>query len=145
MLFLPLLDRSWRVPALPGSRLHYLAWGALLLASIALLVLQPSAAPFAVATLLMAALPEEWFFRAYFMQRIGAGWRANLVTSLLFSLMHGLSRDGMTALSVFAPSLFYGWLFQRSRDLPLVILVHALSNLVFMLYLARHVAEFWGK
>ena len=140
MLFLPLLDRGWRIPSLPRSRSHYLAWGGLLFAGAVLLAWQPSAAPFALATLLTAAIPEEWFFRAYFMTRIGQGWRANLVTSALFSLLHGLTHDWATALLVFLPSLFYGWLYQRTRDLPLVVLAHALSNLVFVMFLAEFAA-----
>jgi len=145
MLFLPLADRHWQLPALPRTWPHYLSWTVLSLLITLLVVWQPHTANFVLGNLLLAALPEEWFFRAYFMQRIGTGWHANLAASLLFSLIHGLSRDWTTALLVFAPSLFYGWLFQRSRDLPLVTLAHALSNLVFMLFLARYVAEFWGK
>lgn len=140
MLFLPLLDRSWRVPALPRSRSHYLAWGGLLLAGALLLVWWPVHTPFALATLLTAAIPEEWFFRSYFMTRIGPGWRANLATSALFSLLHSLTHDWTTALLVFLPSLFYGWLYQRTRDLPLLVLVHALSNLVYVMFLVDFLA-----
>lgn len=96
---------------------------------------------FALATLLMAAVPEEWFFRAYFMVRVGRGWSANLTSSLLFSLLHWLTHDWLVALLVFVPSLFYGWLYQRTRDLLLLILVHALSNLIFVLFLAGFFAE----
>lgn len=140
MLFLPLFDRGWRVPALPRSRSHYLTWGGLLLAGTLLLAWRPSSAPFALATLLTAAIPEEWFFRAYFMTRIGQGWRANLAASALFSLLHGLTQGWTTALLVFLPSLFYGWLYQRTRDLPLLVLVHALSNLVYVMFLAGFMA-----
>lgn len=89
---------------------------------------------------MMAALPEEWFFRAYFMSRVGNGLRANMIASMLFSGLHGLTRGWGAALLVFMPSLFYGWLYQRTRDLPLLVLVHALSNLVYTLFLARIVA-----
>jgi membrane protease YdiL (CAAX protease family) len=99
----------------------------------------------ALTTLLLTALPEEWFFRGYFMGRIGTGLRANLIASTLFSLMHALTRDWMTALLVFVPSLFYGWLYQRNRDLPLLVLLHSLSNVVFALYLAQYVAAFLYK
>ena len=140
MLFLPLLDRGWQIPLLPRTRSHYLAWSGLLFAGAVLLAWQSSSAPFALATLLTAAIPEEWFFRAYFMTRIGQGWRANLVPSALFSLLHGLTHDWTTALLVFLPSLFYGWLYQRTRDLPLVVLAHALSNLIYVMFLAGFVA-----
>ncbi len=174
MLFLPLLDRGWRVPVLPRSRSHYLAWGGLLIFGLALLAWRPFATPFALATLMTAAIPEEWFFRAYFMTRLETfclghvarmersgmretaptpgfhfipyglhmliPWLPNVTTSLLFSLLHGLTRDWTTALLVFLPSLFYGWLYQRTHDLTLVILAHALSNLVYVLFLAGFVA-----
>ncbi len=103
----------------------------------ALLARQPSYLAYTAITLLLTALPEEWFFRAYFMGRMGDGLTANLVASALFSLLHSLSRDWITGLLVFIPSLFYGWLYQRTKDLPLLILVHALSNLVFALFLAQ--------
>jgi membrane protease YdiL (CAAX protease family) len=140
MLFLPLLDRGWRLPALPRSRSRYMVWAGLVIAGVALLAWRPSETPFALVMLLMAAIPEEWFFRAYFMTRLGRGIRANVVTSLLFSLVHGLARDWTTALLVFMPSLFYGWLYQHTRDLPLLVLVHALSNIIYALFLAGYVA-----
>lgn len=140
LLFLPLLDRGWKIPTLPRSRTHHLIWAGLLISSIAILAWRPSAAPFALSALLMAALPEEWFFRAYFMTRLGKGVRANAIASVLFSLMHGLTRSWTTAVLVFMPSLFYGWLYQRTRDLPLLVLVHALSNLAYALFLADFVA-----
>ena len=142
MLFLPLFDHGWRIPPLPRSPSHRLVWAGLLISGIAILAWRPSVAPFALSTLLMAALPEEWFFRAYFMQRLGSNVRANVLASLLFSLLHGLTRGWMTAGLVFVPSLFYGWLYQRTRDIPLVTLVHALSNLVYAVFLAELLASF---
>lgn len=179
MLFLPLLDRGWRVPALPRPRLHHLVWAGLFISSIALLIWRPSETPFAVTTLLMAAIPEEWFFRAYFMTRLQTAclehvarmersgtrgtitppgfhfitsglhaltlWFPNVAASLLFSLMHGLTRGWAAAALVFVPSLFYGWLYRRTRDLPLLVLVHALSNLVFVMFFANFLADFIGN
>ena len=144
MLFLPLLDRAWKLPAFPARRGNLIASSGLALAIAGLLIWQPQSWPYALSTLFLAALPEEWFFRAYFMTRLGHGWSSNLIASLLFSLLHGLTRDWTTALLVFAPSLFYGWLYQHVRDLPLLVLIHALSNLVFMLFLAGFLATFPG-
>ncbi|MHB8533827.1 MAG: CPBP family intramembrane glutamic endopeptidase [Sulfuricaulis sp.] len=141
MLFLPLVDDRWVLPRTSWNTRHLIAWICLALTGAGLLLWQPQYLGFALSTLLLAALPEEWFFRAYFMARLGGGWRANLIASLLFSLLHGLNRDWTTALMVFPASLLYGWLYQRTRDLPLLVLVHALSNLVFILYLGRYVAE----
>lgn len=143
LLFFPLLDRHWRLPDLPRAPRNYALWLGLLLTAGALLVWQPQHLGYALATLLTAALPEEWFFRAYFMARTqethwARGWRANLVTSLLFVGLHGLTRSWPVGLSVLVPSLVYGWLYQRTRDLPLVVLLHALSNLVFVMFLSRY-------
>lgn len=143
MLFFPLLDRRWRPPALPHKTSQIIAWAGLALTIGALVLAQPQHLATAVSALFIAALPEELFFRAYFMARLETQQRfnpvsANLTASLLFSLVHGLSRDWMTALLVFIPSLFYGWLYQRTRDLPLIVLLHALSNLVFVMFLSRY-------
>lgn len=139
MLFLPLLDRSWHRPALPLGRAHVAAWIVLGLVAVGLLIWQPGRLYFFCATLALAALPEEWFFRAWFMSRLGCGFNANLAASLLFSLVHVLAQGPMRGVLVFVPSLAYGWLFQKSRgDLPLVILVHALSNLVYVMVLVPY-------
>lgn len=133
MLFYPLIDRQWRPPAMPNALWHKLSWLAVLALVAALLAWRPAALHLFITTLLLAALPEEWYFRAYFMARLGMGWRANLLASLLFAALHGLSHDWLTAALVFLPSLAYGWLYQRTRDLPLVVLTHAVSNLIYML------------
>ena len=135
MLFFPLADPFWKPPALLRSRRHVLGWIAIALPATALLAWRPTYAGYTAAMVLTAALPEEWFFRAYFMTRMGSSWRANLLTSLLFACMHGLTWGWMAAVLVFLPSLFYGWLYQRSRDVVLLVLVHGLSNLVFMMFL----------
>lgn len=136
MLFLPLADRHWALPNPPRDTRHVIVWACLTLTGVGLLLWQTKYLSFALSTLLLAAVPEEWFFRAYFMARLGIGWRANLIASLLFSLLHGFTRDWPTALLVYPASLFYGWLYQRTRDLPLLILAHTLSNLVYVLFLA---------
>ena len=145
MLFLPFLDRTWHPPSLPRNRAHFMGWLTLALATLLVVALQPERAGLALSILLFTALPEEWFFRAYFMARLGVGWRANLIASLLFSALHGLTRGWETALLVFMPSLFYGWLYQRTQDLPLLVLVHTLSNLVYAMFLARFLTALLGN
>ena len=136
MLFLPFLDRRWNIPAIDSRAINIAIWAILVITTGSLLAWQPRYVSFATSTLLFAALPEEWFFRAYFMTRLGTGWQANLITSLVFALLHGLVWGPTTAILVFIPSLLFGWLYQRSRDLILLVLVHALSNLIFILFLA---------
>ena len=145
MLFLPLLDRAWKLPDLPRDKQRWAVSTGLILTGVALLAWKPEHLSFGLATLFLAALPEEWFFRAYFMTRVGQGWRANLAASLLFSLLHGLTQGWPAAIRVFAPSLFFGWLYQRTGDLVLLILVHALSNLLFVMFLAGYLEEIYGK
>ncbi|NOX09505.1 MAG: CPBP family intramembrane metalloprotease [Gammaproteobacteria bacterium] len=136
MLFLPLFDRQWQVPGVSGSWHDHLSSLAILLAVAVLLFLEPDRAPFFLWTLLFAALPEEWFFRAYLMRRIKLKpWQVNLLVSLLFSLLHALTRGWSIGLQVFAPSLFYGWVYQQRQDVMLLVLLHAISNLVFVMYL----------
>lgn len=143
MLFFPLLDRHWRSPGLPSKPMNYATWLGLLLIAAALLLWRPQHLEFALSILLTAALPEEWFFRAYFMTRLqetrwARGWRANIVASILFSGLHMLTRGWLVGLSVLLPSLLYGWLYQRTRDVPLIVLLHALSNLIFVMFLSRY-------
>ena len=139
MLFYPLLDRQWRPPGLPKQFRNSAAWAFLMLTAAALLAWKPEYFKPGLSTLVTAALPEEWFFRAYFMTSVGFGLQANLTASLLFSVLHGLTRGWPIAALVFVPSLFYGWLYQRTRDLPLLVLMHALSNIVFMMFIAAYV------
>ena len=140
MLFLPLWDRRWQPPSLLRKTSHRIARVGLALVIGALVLAEPQHWLTVAAALLVAALPEEWFFRAYFQTALTTRHNfprlhANLITCLLFSLVHGLSRDWTTALLVFVPSFVYGYLYQRTRDLPLVVLAHALSNVVFALFL----------
>lgn len=143
MLFLPLLDRQWRLPVLPPHHIfNYSAWIISLAVITGLLIWRPLYANYAVTSFLLAAIPEEWFFRAYFMDRSGKAWGANLATSIIFSMAHALTHAWFMGLAVFLPSLFYGWLYQRTRDLPLLILLHTLSNLIFIIFLADTMATF---
>lgn len=143
LLLCPLLDRHWQLPLILHSSQNYTRWLAFLLTAIALLLWQPQFLEYALSTLLTAAIPEEWFFRAYFMSRIektrwGHSWKANIITSILFCGLHTLTRGWPVGLSVLGPSLFYGWLYQQTRDFPLLVLVHALSNLIFVMFLNQY-------
>ncbi len=130
LLLLPLADRRWKPPPLPRRMGQFVVWGALAAAITVVALLVPDQRAYAVETLVFAALPEEWFFRGYLLERLGRNWRANLIASAIFALLHGLSRNWTNAALVFAPSLFFGWLYLRRRDLPLVVLAHALGNLL---------------
>ncbi|MCW9014351.1 MAG: CPBP family glutamic-type intramembrane protease [Gammaproteobacteria bacterium] len=138
MLLLPFIDRTWSLPEFHINKIKLIFWSISIVSGILLVTFKPDYATAALATLVLTALPEEWFFRSYFMMRIErAGlqpYQANIITSLFFALLH-LPAQGWFGLSVFIPSLIYGWIFQRTKDIVLVILLHALSNIVFFIYI----------
>jgi len=160
MLFLPFADRLFSFPAFSIKRLNVVLWSILLVAGLMLIVFNPNYSAIAVSILLFTALPEEWFFRSYYMMRleqhyrlsistsnkrlmknnIGRGYMpcltANFITSVFFALLH-VPIQGWFGLAVFFPSLLYGWVYQKTRDLILVILLHSFSNLVFIIYIAK--------
>jgi hypothetical protein len=77
------------------------------------------------------AVAEEWLFRGFLQtllsRYIGIG-RAITIQAILFGLLHYgyKSKWHMTACA--ASGLWYGWLFEQTGNLPLVILMHFLKN-----------------
>ncbi len=138
LLFFPFLDSKWRLPHLAISKpldMMYLATGVL---SVSLLLfLNSSLTNYFFLGLIFTALPEEWFFRGYLLTRIGNGWRANLVSSIGFSVLHMFSQGFLMGLLIMGPSLFYGWVYQKTNNIYYPVLLHALSNLVFMAYIKK--------
>ena len=121
------------------------------LAGLILVWLHPQHAATALSIVLFTALPEEWFFRRYFMQSVEAlilkyfssspchnALIANITTSLIFSLNH-IPTQGLTGLLIIFPSLLLGWLYQKYQSLTLVILLHALMNSIFFIYIKNHI------
>lgn len=165
MLFLPFVDRQWQIPFCRVRRAHQSPYGAhgapyiwlsLVACVMALLVINPQHASTALMIFLFTALPEEWFFRAYVQTRIEqlitdkaivlspvkGMWLANIVTSTFFALIH-LPVQGILGLLVLMPSLLFGWLYQAYRDIALVILLHTLSNLIFIIYIRDKFSTFF--
>ena len=154
MLFLPLLDKNWARPDLKLKSFNFVCWGIIAITGGTLLLFNQNYTVAAINTLAFAALPEEWFFRAYLMTqlnkvntgvffltfKINNSQRSflltNTIASSLFALLH-THTQGWFGLMVFFPSLFYGWVYQRSKDLVLVILLHGLSNIVFFIYFSE--------
>ena len=83
----------------------------------------------ALSILLVAAVPEEWFFRYYFQGKLGNDVNAVIISSGLFSCSHALSLTWDAGLMVLPASLFFGYLYLKTGDLVLVVLLHALSDL----------------
>lgn len=93
---------------------------------------------------LVVALPEEFFYRGYLQTRLEHAWgkgksrllgaqvgKAFWVTQALFAVGH-LGRLDPWRLSVFFPSILFGWLRARTGSIVPGIIVHALCNLVLM-------------
>jgi len=129
LLFVPLLVAPSIV-----SRLHWRApWGEMMVALAmlaALLFWQPGLTGYALLTLLLAALPEEWFFRAGMQDQLGNDWLAVVLSSAAFAISHGILVSWLHGGLVFLPSLCFGALYRWHRSLPLVVLIHALSNVI---------------
>lgn len=94
--------------------------------------------------LLVVALPEEFFYRAYLQTTLTRAWGegrgrlfgakvglAFFATQALFALGH-LAEFHPWRLAVFFPSLLFGWLRVRTGSITAPILIHALSNLLLM-------------
>ena len=58
---------------------------------------------------------------------------ANLITSALFVALHFLHHPPLWALSVFAPSLLFGWFRERHRGVGAPMGLHILFNLEFFM------------
>jgi len=93
----------------------------------------------------LAPLLEELVFRGliqgYFRQHTQAKKTfvgisaANLLTSLLFVLMHWLTRDGYTAALVFLPSVYLGVVRDRIGSLLTCMFIHVFWNFTWYLTL----------
>lgn len=134
-LFVPLLDPLWRFPGL--NKLHKFDRYSLAICTVLILIVlanDPARIKYFLLMLLFTALPEEWFFRAYLLKRLGRGVYANIIVSVAFSILHAISQNYIMALMVFFPSMLYGWIYQRTGNLITVIILHASSNLIFIVY-----------
>jgi len=141
MLILPFVDSSFTLPQLNINAKKLIRWLICILLMYILVTIEKDYKLVALSTLLLIALPEEWFFRGYFMRRIEKSGlhpcHANIITSVFFALLH-LPTQGLWGLSVFIPSMIYGWIFQKYNDIVIVILLHGLSNLIFIIYIKHY-------
>lgn len=143
MLLLPMLDGGWKAPTTDIDSRHASLWIAMIVIAMAVISLKPDLLTFLFATLIFAALPEEWFFRAYLMERIGNGMKANVIASICFSALHAITLNWVSSLLVFIPSLLFGWIYQKQRNIVTVVLIHSVSNLIYTAYLYRYFERFY--
>jgi CAAX protease family protein len=97
--------------------------------------------------LLGIAMPEEMFYRGYAQSALDHAfkWRFQLfgatlgagvlVSSAVFALGHFATSENPARLSVFFPSLVFGWLRGRTGGIGAAVLFHALCN-IFSAYLS---------
>ena len=88
----------------------------------------------------VAAIPEEFFFRCYIQEHIladrnkkflGPVTQKNMITSLLFGLIHALASLNITRAVTFFPSLLFGLFTEKSRGrIFYSIAFHAVSNIL---------------
>ncbi len=98
---------------------------------------------FAMAQVLVVAIPEEAFFRGYLQSALArrwperisvlgtpVPWRALLLQAAAFGLMHFLTEPNPQRLAVAFPALLFGWMKERRGGIGSSVLFHALSNVV---------------
>lgn len=104
--------------------------------------LAPDFPMLAAAQLIVVALPEELFFRAFLQGRledaypprwrllgakVGGAW---IVTAVLFGLGHYFVTFEPQMLTRFFPGLVFGWMYARTRSIMAGTLFHAACNLL---------------
>ncbi len=102
----------------------------------------------AVTNLLVAAIPEEIFFRGYMQGQLRRvyGFRsvirpvslANLITSVLFALGHFFINPRPDRLAVFFPSLLFGILRERRGNIYPSVFLHWISNVIMYILLGMY-------
>ena len=82
---------------------------------------------------------QAWLFDQPWMRGfIGGGFSfANVVTSVLFAGFHAISQPPLWAMSVFIPSLVFGWARDRTQSVWPGMVLHAWYNLGFVLLFVR--------
>jgi len=136
MLFVPFLDRQWRVSdAHRQSSVNY--WLVIIVILIILLTLKPVGIEIVLNQILIVSIPEEWFFRVYLINRLGMSNRANLISSCLFSILHMITRGWMIGFLVFVPSLIIGKIYTIKRDVVFIVLLHFTANIVYLLFIEQ--------
>lgn len=106
------------------------------------LTFPPAMASFALAQLIVVALPEEAFFRGYLQTSLSdlgktrvrllgvslspSAW---LIQAVLFAAIHFLVDPNPARLAVFFPGLMFGWVRAWRGGIGAALALHALSNL----------------
>lgn len=144
LLLLPFADNLWRLPHIIFGKRLLISWTVLVTVTSILLFYHSEVLYLFTVMVFIAALPEEWFFRAYLQSRLGNSVAAVVIVSMMFSLMHFIAHNNALAWLVFIPSLIFGWVYKKTGDLVLVVMLHALSNLMYYVYFESFIVKFFG-
>lgn len=144
MLFYPLLDRTWQLPIRKPHKENYIFYFLLITPVVILSISNSISNEIVILSLFLAAIPEEWFFRAYFQHQMQkclysykirieyTGLISIVITSILFASLHAIIQSNLLLLPlVFIPSLIFGYLYLKYQDIVLLVLLHLLSNTLF--------------
>lgn len=81
---------------------------------------------------LFVAFSEELFFRVYLLS-----YFSNLLTSILFTIPHIIIYQDLHSFLTFFPSLFYGFVYQKTKSFSLVVVLHFISNEFYVAFLSE--------
>ena len=85
---------------------------------------------------MVAPLLEELLFRGGIQEALLRGGvkplAANLVATLAFAVLHGVTRSWPLAVAVVVPSIALGLVYQRRRRVTPVVALHAAMNLCWV-------------
>ena len=114
-IFLILGFLAWLLPQ-PGVNIH---WGRLLyLALIEEIIFR----------MFLQDLFKNIFSKTFFSQKLSL---ANLLASSIFALLHLVSHPLVWALSVFFPSLVFGWIWDKYNNVISCWIVHFVYNFLY--------------
>ena len=92
--------------------------------------------PRITALLMVAPLLEELLFRGGIQEALlRSGVKplvANLVATLAFAMLHGVTRSWPLAVAVVVPSIVLGLVYQRGRRVTPVVALHSAMNLLWV-------------
>ena len=78
-------------------------------------------------------LAEELMFRALIqtsLERLLSPRLGLILTSVLFGIMHGVWTSYMELVFTFAAGMLFGYLFQRTRNLPFIAVLHGVEDVI---------------
>jgi membrane protease YdiL (CAAX protease family) len=146
MLFYPYSDKNWNYPPIKPQSRNYIWYFFLLLMLGSLLLSDALTARYVSGTLLLAAIPEEWFFRVYFQMRLHAYLKQKqkvygmyavplsiVISSLVFAAIHAIMQNNLALLPlIFIPSVALGYIYYLTLDFIIVVLTHAVFNMIYL-------------